>query len=255
MIKNHQPTIFDSAVKVFFSSLEDGSIAKGGGEPATPGNLANRKRLLSENGFPVDNATVLYVTYADDRTYQQVDMVTSDNRGKDIQTDALYTTEPDTPLLLPVADCIATVVHDPKTDMLGLLHLGRHASVAGLIEKFAEEVNKKLKSDPINWRLWMSPSIQRASHQQKYFEWEDTEEWSRFVVKLNGDVLVDLPAHNKAHFINLGVLPKNIQISDIDTYLDERYFSHRAATVGGKPEKQGRMMAVAMMTAPGEPAT
>ncbi len=161
-------------VEILFSTVSDGSIAAGGGAPSTPEHERNVERFLAAHDFGTVRTRV-YVTYSQDNTYTEVVRVTDANVGQNVMCDALYTTEPGYVITLPVADCVATVVYDPATGMLGVLHLGRHASVAGLIESFVIDVADTLGSDPRDWYVWMSPSI-RADHDRlDYFTppWPD----------------------------------------------------------------------------------
>lgn len=249
MIKEHQPTIFDSSVKILFSSKEDGSIATGAGKQPTPEEVATRNQLLQANGFDYARTAVLFVTYADDRSYIDISRVTEQNAGTDIIADAIYTTEPNIPMLLPVADCIATVVYDPAVRMLGVLHLGRHASIAGLVGKFATEVKAQTGSDAGNWKVWMGPSLQLQSNLMQYFEPPDKDEWANYVTPAEAGVLVDLPGYNTDALVKQGVYADNIEVSNINTFTDARYFSFRAANEANMPEKLGRMAVVAQMTA------
>lgn len=256
MIKEHQPTIFDSSVRTIFSSHNDGSIAAGGGEEAKQEHIDRRKALFLSHGFPPDLPALLFVRYGEDKDYRSVSRVTRANAHGSIDADCLYTTEYNLPILLPVADCIATVVHDPVVSMLAVLHLGRHSSVAHLIEAFQAETERTLKSRPSDWRVWMSPSLQASNNTLDYFTPESPEEWSDFMTtRDDGKLLIDIPAHNRDRFERLGVPPENIQVSEIDTYTDEQYFSHRAATELKSPGRQGRMAVVAMMLGPGEPVS
>ncbi|MBC7746648.1 polyphenol oxidase family protein, partial [Pedobacter sp.] len=182
-------------------------------------------------------------------TYTDIDRVTKDNAGKSITTDALYTTETGLTLTLTVGDCVATVIYDPEAHLLGVLHLGRHASVEGLIEAFAFEVGAIAGSNPHNWYVWMSPSIQLAENRLEYFDPLWPEQWLDYTALDDKNrIHIDIPAHNRDRFIELGVLPERIEISPIDTYTDKHYFSHRAAAEGSDASRQGRMMVAAMMT-------
>lgn len=244
----YQPiTNLSDDVLACFSSKADGSIAVGGGAQPTQQNIANTEKFLERFGFKTPQVQ-LFVTYGEDRTYADVHRVDTSHRGNSIVTDALYTTEPGLTITLPVADCVATVVYDPVVPMLGVLHLGRHASVQRLIESFGEKVQSDLGTDPSNWRVWMSPSLQATENRLEYFEPPHPEEWQDFQYQDDqGLIHIDIPAHNKARFVALGVPESNIYVSDIDTYADTRYFSHRVATEQDDASRQGRMMVAVMM--------
>lgn len=234
---------FHSRVNLDFSRRTDGIMAAGGGKPSTDEQLERVKSYLSRHGFNPDYRRV-FVTYGDDHNYTDIDRVFSDTKLGDIYADALYTVEPGMTLTLPVADCLATVVYDPVTGMVGLLHLGRHASMANLIEAFVIDVADDLGSDPRDWYVWMSPSIRPPSDVLQYFELADTDEWRDFVSKkADGTFVIDTASHNQARFIRAGVDPGRIVIDSANTYEDPEYFSFRAATEKDDIEKRGHMMA------------
>lgn len=240
---------FASGVSIYFSDVHDGSIAAGGGNPSLPEHEQNVANFLNKHKLAHLQRSKVFVTYLPENTYTHSERVTSENLGKAIKSDALWTTDSRSMITLPVADCVATVVYDPATHLLGVLHLGRHASVAGLIEAFAAQVGAEIGSDPSNWHVWMSPSLQKEHNRLEYFEPPFPEDWTSFQsLDADGVIHIDIPGHNRSRFEALGVRQENIYVSQHDTYGDERYFSHRAATELQKPERQGRMMVVACMT-------
>lgn len=232
---------FREDVELIFSTADDGSMTAGGGQATSSDHAANVTTFLKQHGFPLERSRV-FVTYGVERTYVDIARVDQSNVGQEILADALYTTEPGRVITLPVADCIATVVYDPVTGMLGVLHLGRHSSVAGLIEHFVIEVADTIGSDPRDWCVWMSPSLRQAHDRMEYFAPADEDEWRDFVDTRADGIYIDVVGHNRARLERAGVSPGNIIISPIDTYTDERFFSHRAARELGQPSRRGRMM-------------
>jgi polyphenol oxidase len=249
-MSEYQPiTTFPEGIKAAFSSTENGSMAAGGGNLPTEQHQRSAEEFLAEQDIPADCRTRIFVTYNDGRVYNDIVRVSKDDCGQSIETDAIYTTEAGHTLTLPVADCVATIVYDPTVKMVGMLHLGRHSSVDGLIEQFAKTVQAETNSTPEDWHVWMSPSLGLQHNTLQYFTPPSKEEWRDFMhVDSSGEIHIDMAAHNRERFIKLGVAPVRIVMSGIDTYSDLRYFSHRAATEpNGDPSRQGRMMAVAML--------
>lgn len=248
-MKTYKPVKdFMPGVRIAFSSAEDGSMAAGGGHADQPVHQHAVRRFL-QTYFDTADTTKVLVTYTSDNTYTHIERVTSRTTLQPIKADALFTTERGRVITLSVADCVATVVYDPVAVMLGVLHLGRHASVAGLIEAFAIRVADEMGSDPRDWHVWMSPSLQQASNALDYFEPPYPSQWQPYMrSNVDGRIHIDIPGHNRERFERLGVQPAHISVSPINTYTDERYFSHRAATEGNQPKRQGRMVVAAAMT-------
>ena len=235
-------------VRVAFSSVEDGSVAAGMGRPSDQHHEKNTETFLQHYGFNPARRAKVFVKYLPENTYTHIERVGENDEGA-IKSDALFTTVKGKVITLPVADCVATIIYDPVAGMLGVLHLGRHASVAGLIEEFAIRVADEAGSDPRDWRVWMSPSLQAASNTLDYFEPPYPEKWQGFMKpQADGKIHIDIPGHNRNCFERIGVRQENIYVSPIDTYVDDRYYSHRAATEQNNPQRQGRMMVAAVMT-------
>jgi copper oxidase (laccase) domain-containing protein len=248
----YQPiTGLPGGILAAFSTAADGSIAIGAGSDATSKHQQNAVAFMTRQGF-VMPATKVHVTYSDHNSYTDITRVTTANAGTVIKADALFTTEAGITIYLPVADCIATLVYDPESSMLGVLHLGRHASVAGLIEQFAQEVANSTGSKPAGWHVWMSPSVLQAHDRMDYFTPPRPEEWDGFQREEADGIYIDTAGHNRKRFELLGVKPENIQASPIDTYDDERYFSHRAAVEQNDPSREGRMLLAAMLVEPSD---
>ena len=247
-MKTYKPVHdFEPGVKIAFSSVEDGSIAAGGGRPSLPEHEANAEKFLRAHGFESSGRAKVFVTYLSDNTYTHIERVDESAVGA-IKSDALFTTVHGKTITLPVADCIATVVYDPVAGMLGVLHLGRHSSVAGLIEEFAIRVADELGSDPRDWHVWTSPSLKSDHDVMDYFDPPHLDHWTNFMrVRDDGKIHIDIPGHNRERFERLGVPQSAIDISPVNTYTDERYYSHRAATELDRPDRQGRQMLAAML--------
>lgn len=248
-MKTYKPIdTFPHGVHVVFSSVEDGSIAAGGGKPSLPEHEQNTEVFLKKYGFESEGRVKVFVTYLPENTYTHIERVEADTAGA-IKCDALFTTISGKVITLPVADCVATVVYDPVAHLFGVLHLGRHASVAGLIEEFAIRVADEVGSDPRDWHVWMSPSLKPDHDRMTYFTPPHPEQWQAWQRPgADGMIHIDIPGHNRDRFERLGVKPGSIYVSPINTYTDERYYSHRAATELDRSDRQGRMMVAAVMT-------
>lgn len=190
--------------------------------------VANRKALCQKNGMLYENVVYQRISYNDTQTYDVLKEVTSAHTTSSVQevaADALFTSERDVGMLLPVADCIATIIYDPSRHCVAMLHLGRHSSLTSLIAKTIELFIAK-GSDPHDLIVWMSPNIQQSHYRMDYFDKADNDEWREFCEIRDGGCYVDLQGHNRAMFIANGVTPKNIYVSGVDTAEHAQYFSH-----------------------------
>lgn len=234
-------------VEIIFSTTNDGSMASGGGIASRPEHVVNAERFLVSHGFPAERTRV-YVTYGDDKTYTEVCRVTAENAGRDVVCDALYTTDVGRVITLPVADCVATVVYDPVGRMLGVLHLGRHSSVAGLIEAFIIDVADFVGSDPRDWYVWMSPSIRKEHDRLDYFTPPNIDNWRDYMsVGADNKIHIDTVSHNVSRFVRAEVGADRIIVNPLNTYDDARLYSQRAYQETGDVSRLGRMMVAVRM--------
>ena len=88
-----------------------------------PSVVDSRRRFTQQAGIPYENCVYQVITYAADRTYDEIKEVGEpDTEG--CLADVLYTERPELGLFLPVADCVATVIYDPGRQALALAHIG-----------------------------------------------------------------------------------------------------------------------------------
>ena len=170
----------------------------------------------------------------------EVDSGSTTKYTSEIVADGLVTTRQGVGLFLPVADCIATVIHDPLSDVLALLHLGRHSTVAGLAAKAIDHL-ASLGCQARDLVVWMSPHAQKQSYKMDWFDHENDPSWQGFFDKRSDGYYLDLAGYNSSRLQQAGVQLDNIHISPIDTMTDDRYFSH------SQGDKTGRIGVLAIM--------
>ncbi len=244
MIHTDQPTCFPSDLVVAVSSKNDGTVLNRTlAERHTEEVVINRRTFCAAND--VDYADVVYQTivYDDDQTYTKISTVGKHDATQfsdGVMSDALFTNEIGVGLFLPVADCVATVMYDPVKRLLGLVHLGRHSTFAGLASQMITYFTDH-DSDPNDIIVWMGPSAQKHSYLLQWFEYEDDPAWQGYFEKTSDGFLIDLQGYNKVQYVNGGVLEKNIFSSAVNTATDPNYFSHSSG------DTSGRIAVLAMM--------
>lgn len=239
MIAADQPTILGDKVLAVLSSREDGNLKFGIGDDARA--LANRKGFLDKIGVDINHTSLVGITYdTDDFTKYRIATVDDKSIGMLKQdmtkyVDALVVREPGHALFLPLADCAGVILHDPKTRVLMLSHLGRHSVEQGGAATSVEYLKETCDVDPSNLLAWISPSVGRATYPLNAF---------------NGNSLQDVIIKQLQE---AGVASDHIEASSVDTAYDENYYSHSQYLKGNQTEA-GRFAVVAMMIEQGEPA-
>ncbi len=224
MITVDQPTIFPANVRVAVSSTTDGSM-KDGVDLLTPEAIGNRQKFLQRLGLLPEQTAVFYADFdtEDFCSYAEA------RPGLMPGVDGVATNRTGQPILLPIADCVATVLYDPLHHAVMVSHLGRHSteqyggvnSVRYMIEQY--------KSDPVDLLVWLGPS----PNGEEYPLWAFNHR--SFV-----DVLCE-------QLLLAGVRSDNLEISSIDTVTDPNYFSH-SQFLQGKQSIDGRYAISAVLS-------
>lgn len=233
MIKSDQPTIFGPKLIVALSSVDDGNMRKGIYESDEIVD-ENRRKFLSRQMIAMQAAVLCGVTYdRDDFTQYRVARARDKGRGMmpDTEseiTDGLATDEKRIALFLPLADCTAAVLFDPKQLVLMVSHLGRHSQEQYGARKSVEFMQSKFGSKPESLLVWLSPAPNGT----------DYPLWKRDNMSLYDVAQADL--------LEAGIKSENIEISGVDTVKDQNYFSHSEFLKGNR-DTDGRYAIVAMM--------
>ena len=205
--------------------------------------ISNRTRFCDKIGVDYGDVAYQRIIYDKKRDYQliaEIDAGSTTKFTSEIVADALFTRALGVAVMLPVADCVATVVYDPVIRALALLHLGRHSTVtpllARMVDKFVYE-----GSDPENLIVWMSPNAHAAHYVMQYFDHEHDPAWQGFYYKSEQGYHIDLQGFNAAVCRQKGLRDRNIHISPVDTVTSDSYFSYSGGDVSG------RFAVVAMM--------
>ena len=219
-----------SSVRIAISDIRHATMSK-----IAPENTirANRRSLLAMIEQPPEKAVLVKLEYTG-VNYRRFTTVSARHAGdgitkqSSIVSDAMFTRETDLALLLPIADCIGAVLHDPINGVLGLAHLGRHNLVqhggTGIIEYMTEEFG----TEPSTISVWMSPAAGQANYPLYDFENRSLHEVA----------LEQLCA--------AGIDEGRITIDRRDTTTDASLFSHSQFLNGNRPH-DGRQAIVCVM--------
>lgn len=237
MIVADQPTCFPSDLLVAVSSKDDGTMLNRIRGRHVAEIVNNRRRFCDQIGVKYDDVVYHVISYDKaqtfDTTIEVTETDTTRHNSEGIFADALYTEMAGVGLFLPVADCIATVIYDPKRRALMLAHLGRHSTVAQLMSRAVQHFVER-GSQAKDLQIWMSPSITQKNYRMDYFNHTNDTNWHNFCRQTADGIYLDMQGFNRSLAIRAGVPGDNIFISPIDTADDPNYFSHSAGDTGGR---------------------
>ena len=245
MIAHDQPKCFPDDVLVRVSSREDGTVLDRAVGVHNPTIVTNRTRFCESVGISYGDVVYQRIVYDHVQTFDKIASVGATETCKyidEVPADALITDEEGVGLLLPIGDCVATVVYDHIKRQLSLAHLGRHSTVADLMLKLLDEL-KKSGSAMEDLTIWMAPAVKQEHYRMEYFDLANSSKWRDHCLEKDGGFYLDLSGYNRARAIESGVLPERIHISPVDTATDPHYFSH------SRGDTTGRFAVLAMMRA------
>ena len=237
MIRTDQPTYFPPELLIAVSSKDDGTMLNRIRGRHVAEIVNNRRRFCDQIGINYDDVVYHVISYDQAQTFDTItdvtetDTVKHNNEG--IFADALYTETAGVGLFLPVADCIATVIYDPRRRALMLAHLGRHSTVAQLMSRAVQHFVER-GSQAKDLQIWMSPSITQKNYRMDYFDHTNDTNWQNFCRQTADGIYLDMQGFNRSLAIQAGVPDDNIFISPIDTADNPNYFSHSSGDIGGR---------------------
>lgn len=236
MIDINQPSCFKGGLSVKISSVDDGTMLDRTRGAHAPDIVANRQKFCQEIGIDYSDVVYQKIVYDETQTYdviREVGATDTTRHTPEVVADALITREKNVALMLPVADCVATVVYDPRQKSVAMLHLGRHSTVANLMQRVIETFaqNGSQLEDLI---VWMSPNAHASHYVMDYFDHVNAPEWQNFCKQKADGFHIDMQGYNAEVCRQAGVQPENIHTSPINTVTSPNYFSHSAGDIGGR---------------------
>lgn len=201
-----------------FTTINDGNLAY---HVTNQTDLVNTSRKKLANKYNFDIKKLHFMDQIHSNTVKTI------SPKSNIQTcDALITNKKDTPLLVMVADCIPILFYDEVSKTIGVAHAGRVGTFENISAKTIEKMILEYDCNLKDIQVTLGPSIQKCCYEvsSKMAQEVTTKFGNIFVQKRN----IDLQGINKKQLIQIGILEKNIKISNICTKCsDQPYFSYR----------------------------
>lgn len=200
----------------------------------------NREVFLKKQHISMDQTTRLNVqtlrraTVDNETNWCRYRVVSSADKGSGMRDedtpigDAIVTSETHHALILPVADCVAAVVHDPDNDVLLLAHLGRHSLEQRGGVKIIEFLKATFGSKPEHLKVWLTP----APSKEAYPIWALDNKGMKEVTFEQLDAA--------------GIRRENITDNPAETDKDTTYYSY-TEFFNGRRSEDGDYCIVAMM--------
>lgn len=145
--------------------------------------------------------------------------------------DALYTREKDQALFLQQADCQVAIFYDPTTHSGAVVHAGWRGQVLDIYQKTIRTLHLDLGVLPAHLFVAIGPSLGPCCFEFCSFQENLPKEFWTFQVRPG---YFDFWAIAKYQIQQAGVPPEQIQVAEICTKTDLRFFSYRRGSPTGR---------------------
>lgn len=196
--------------------------------------ISQHRQLLAQK-LELNLESVKYQTQIHGDTIQNVDFSTGIN-----ESDAMITNCRGLALVVSVADCAAILLYDTKSKVIAGIHSGWQSTALNIVGKTIEKMIREYECQVENLIAFISPC---AGGDKYEVETDVAKFFPNSIKKISdGKFLLNLKNEVFNQLITKGVIPQNIEISDICTISDNRFHSYRRDN-----ESSGRMGAYIMM--------
>jgi hypothetical protein len=131
-------------------------------------------------------------------------------------SDAMITDKNNIGLAISTADCCAVFIYDPVKKVLAGVHSGWRGTSKEILLKVLQKLSNEFDSAPGDLICYLSPSISDTNYEVGA---EVAEQFDlNYLKQDNGKYLLDIPKINEDLLLNYGVIPQNIQVSNLCSY-------------------------------------
>lgn len=205
----------------------------------------NRKAFFEKEGIETARLVTFFTEHRVDLTLmyafpQGLDAL----RGERLAvTDAIISRVPNAGVFLTFADCVPFIVYDQRQHLMAFAHVGWRSMAAGFTGKVLRHLKEMEGSQVADLIAVVGPCIKHESYLFKDPVQASDPVWEGFLVpQPDGRVGIDLVGFCLAECHAQGLKPEQMYVEPMDTAADDGQFSHYAATEGGRPWKQGRLV-------------
>ena len=227
------------------STIDEGNMSYNWGEKQEVDR--NRKEFVESLGLRVEDGVSMSLVHGNEVVH-----ITSADRGRGMlnmdhpECDAVMTNEKGLYFFMNTADCLPIFFYSSEKGVIALAHCGWKGTDLGLAKKVVSEMSGVYGVRPEELRVVIGPGIHKESYVLEVLEQKNKKKWKECIRVLpDGKYSVDIVGYNEAQLLEAGVLQENIEVMNVDTGKDMRFFSHyRAVTLG---EVEGRFCSVVGM--------
>lgn len=227
-----------------FSTRDEGNMSFNWGEEEIV--LKNRERFLSKLGISLNSCIALKIQNKDILVTANLNLTGRGMRDYEnaVAADGLIVKEKNLYLFLAVADCAPIILFDSKKEIVALIHAGWESTETKIVIKTVRKLITEFDCNVSDICVAIGPAINKESFKFKNPIQKQLPGWKPFLKDFpGGDTAINLIGYNKKQLEDIGVISRNIFISDINTAKDSNFFSHYRDS-RRDPENEGRFACV-----------
>ena len=198
-------------------------------------NVKEHRLLLADSiGIPANKFTYVHQHHSDIiMEVKESDIGKGVDAFEDgLECDALYTKIKGIPLCIFHADCVPIFFVDEKTDLVGIIHAGFKGTMKHIAYKAIKEVVTKENLDIQDLKFFIGPLRMKQS-------FVVDEETRQTIIEAGFESIIidghfDNGLANILDLQKLGVKDAQIQIANMDTVTDSRFYSAHLKTPVGR---------------------
>lgn len=201
--------------------------------------LKNRQEISKYIGYDIKDFVFMEQVHG-----SNIRIIKKDNKGKGStsletavkNTDAMITNEKGIVLSVFVADCIPIIIYDPHKQILAVVHGGWRGLTKNVIGKTIDLMNEKFGSIAEELIVGIGPTIcekccEIGNEVVNIINTKFPKLAKRVIKKRNGKMYIDMKIA-KLQLEEKGV--RDIEIADICTYENKKFYSYRRNKVTGR---------------------
>ena len=191
-----------------------------------------KNREIVKKIFDNTNYDKLELFFANQTHSDKVFIVESkDDLSKFPEADGIVTNLKNIILAITTADCTPILFYDDANKVIACCHAGWKGAYSNLMKNLIDIMINQYSCDIRNIKIKIGPNIKQNSYQVQqdfYNQWiAQSKNFAQFFDHRDDGYYFDLTNSIIFKLLQIGVERKNIENYDIDTFINENYFSYR----------------------------
>lgn len=169
----------------------------------------NREKFFNKLGLNMESVAYQKQVHGDKISFVK-------SGGACGESDAMITKKNNLGLAVSSADCCVVFIYDPVNKVIAGVHSGWRGTGKVILLKVLQTLSNEFDSAPGDLICYLSPSISETNYE---VDVEVAEQFDlNYLKQKNGKYHLDIPKINEEILLNYGVIPHNIQVSNLCSY-------------------------------------